>query len=235
MIFPGSPVEIPPADALARIAPGARVLTTRTADGLVLRAAWIRGGDPAGPVLVYFHGNAESAAENLPLAVDLAGRANCDVVLAEYRGYGREPGEPSERGLYADGEAVLAALAAEGVAADRIVLVGRSLGSGVAVELASRGHGRRLILVSPYTSMAAMGSRVVGPLASVLIEDRFDSLSKITGVKVPITILHGEEDDVVPFAMGKRLAEVSGASFVAIPGRGHNDLDDLPERIARAL
>src|SRR5512135_2182253 len=92
MIFPGSPVAFPAKEALSREVPGARLLETHTQDGLALHAAWIPGGNPAGPVLVYFHGNAESAAENLPLAVEIARRAKADVVLAEYRGYGNEPG-----------------------------------------------------------------------------------------------------------------------------------------------
>ncbi len=225
LAFPGSRVSLPEAGA-----PGdrGRILTYRTPDGLTLHAAWISSGATGAKVVVYFHGNAESAAQNLPLARALA-RDGVDVVLAEYRGYGGEPGRPDEAGLYADGTALLGAVEREGTTRDRLVLVGRSLGTGVAVELALRAPPSLLILVSPYTSLPDMGRSLVGPLAPLVVPDRFDNLAKIATLTVPVVILHGTKDDVIPFRMGERLAAAGkNVRFVPLEGRTHNDIPDLP-------
>ena len=225
LAYPGSRLALPPAEQLgSRV----RVLSFRTADGLTLRAAWVSAGAAGAPVAVYFHGNAEAAVQNLPLAAALAD-GGVDMVLAEYRGYGGQPGRPTEDGLCADGAALLAALAREGVAAGRLVLVGRSLGTGVAVELARRSPPSRLVLVSPYTSFPDLGRSLVGPLAPLLVPDRFDNLGKIGVLACPVTILHGTRDEVVPFRMGEALARAGkGVRFLPLEGRTHNDIPDLP-------
>ncbi len=228
LAYPGSRLAFPAASP-----PGSRIrlITFRTGDGLSLRAARVSSGLPGAKVAVYFHGNAESAAQNLPLAEALAG-GGVDAVLAEYRGYGGQPGRPSETGLYADGAALLSALANEGVTGDRIVLIGRSLGTGVAVEMARRAPPALLILVSPYTSLPDMGRSLVGPLAPLLVPDRFDNLAKIGALRCPVVILHGTRDEVVPFRMGEALARAGkGIRFVPLEGRNHNDVPDLPERL----
>lgn len=225
LAFPGSPLALPDGEQLG---PRTRVLTFRTEDGLTLRAAWVSSGVPGAKVAVYFHGNAEAAVQNLPLAAGLAD-AGIDVVLAEFRGYGGQPGRPDEAGLYADGAALLAVLEGEGVTRDRLVLVGRSLGTGVAVELALRTPPSLLILVCPYTSFPDLGRSLVGPLAPLIVPDRFDNLRKIAKLTCPVVILHGTRDEVVPFRMGETLARAGkGIRFVPLDGRTHNDIPDLP-------
>ncbi|MFI5180553.1 MAG: alpha/beta hydrolase [Thermoanaerobaculia bacterium] len=225
LAFPGSRIPLPGADALGE---KDRILTFRTADGLTLHAAWISSGASGARVAVFFHGNAESAAQNIPLASAIALRG-VDVVLAEYRGYGGEPGKPDEEGLCADGAALLEVLAREGVARDRIVLVGRSLGTGIAVELARRSPPSLLILVSPYTSFPDLGRSLVGPLAPLIVPDRFDNLGKIAALGCPVVILHGTKDEVVPFRMGEALARAGKhIRFLPLEGRNHNDIPDLP-------
>lgn len=223
--YPGAPLAFPAED---RLGPEARLLDVRTDDGLSLRAAWLSSDVPDAPVALFFHGNAESAAQNGPLAAALAA-GGVDAVLAEYRGYGGMPGSPSEAGLVFDGEAVLAALRANGVSPARTVLIGRSLGTGVAVELARRSPPALLVLVSPYTSFADLGRGLVGPFAPLVVADRFDNLSKIGTLTCPVTILHGTMDEVVPYRMGERLARAGkDVRFVPLEGRGHNDIPDLP-------
>src|SRR5215213_10791081 len=114
MIYPGSPVPFPRAEELARRLPTARLIEYRSADGIALQGVLVPASDPAAPVAVYFHGNAESAAQNFPFAVDLASHG-ISVFLAEYRGYGGLDGVPTEDGLYADGEAAVDAVFAAGV------------------------------------------------------------------------------------------------------------------------
>lgn len=236
MIYPGSPIPFPPAEELAwRLPAAARLIDYRSADGIDLRGALVPAADPAAPVAVYFHGNAESAAQNLPFAASLAERG-IGVFLAEYRGYGGLKGNPTEDGLYADGDAAVSAIRKAGVSPERLVLIGRSLGSGVATELAVRHPCALLVLISPYTSMVDMGRGLAGPAATLAVPDRYDNLSKITRVQCPVVILHGTRDEVIPVEMGRALAAAApGITFVEVPGASHNDFPGLEELVAREI
>jgi hypothetical protein len=190
------------------------------------------------PTVVHFHGNGESVRTSTPFARALRARG-VGVVLVEYPGYGAAPGEPSEEALYAAAEAALTALAAEGIGPDRVVLSGISLGTGVAAEMATRGRGARLVLVAPYTSIPAVAGRIA-PIVptSVIVGDRFDTRAKAARILVPTLVIHGDEDGVIPFAMGRDVAgAIAGATFVPVQGGHHNDLfavrPDLLDRIAR--
>lgn len=233
MIYPGSPVAFP-RDLESRL-PGARLLRYHSADGTRLEGALLRSADPAAPVAVYFHGNAESAAQSLSWIGTLAGHG-IGVFLPEVRGFGGLPGRITEDHLYADGEAALAALRAEGVPLERTILLGRSLGTGIAVELALRCPCRELVLVSPYTSMVDMGRLVVGPLAPLVVPDRLDSLSKIGRVRMPVVILHGTRDEVIPVRMGRALAAAApGARYIEVPDARHNEFPGLEERLVGVI
>ncbi|MFO0677422.1 MAG: alpha/beta hydrolase [Polyangiaceae bacterium] len=231
VMFPGGASPFP--DDLARTWKAER-LRFRTRDDLAAEAAYFvaRGSSPT---LVFFHGNAEAAADNLAFGAALASRG-FGVVLAEYRGYGGLSGRPSERNLYDDAECLLALLAERRVGSESLVLVGRSLGTGVATEMASRGRGRALVLVSPYTSMHDMASRFVPGVGPIAIADAFDTASKLPALTIPITIVHGEDDEVVPFSMGRALAEASPrARLIPLPRTGHNDIRGLDALVADAL
>lgn len=235
MTYPASPLALPPASAWRVGSASVEVVDYDAADGIRLRGALVRSGAADAPTAVYFHGNAEAAASNVPLAAALAERG-VDVFLAEYRGYAGLSGRPTEAGLYADGEAAVEAVRARGVAPERLVLVGRSLGTGVAVELALRRPPRLLVLVSPYTSIVDMGRSLVGPLAPLLVADRFDSLGKIGRVAAPVVVLHGTRDEVVPFAMGRRIAEAAkDGKLVEIPNATHNDVPGLESLLASEI
>ncbi len=238
MIYPGSPVPFPRAEELARRLPGARLIDYRSSDGIDLRGALLPAtpaADPAAPVVIYFHGNGEAAAHNLPFAADLASRG-ISVFLAEYRGYGGLRGSPTEDGLYADGDAAVEAVQKTGVPPERLVLMGRSLGSGVATELAVRHDCALLVLISPYTSMVDMGRIIAGPAARLAVPDRYDNLDKIARVRCPVVILHGTRDGVIPIRMGRALAAAApGITLVEVPGASHNDFPGLEELAAREI
>ncbi len=239
VIYPGSNQAFPPEAELARAIPGASLIRYAAPRGPTLTGALVRARSDSGPglrrVIAFFHGNAESAAENLPLAA-LFAEAGVDVFLGEYRGYGGNAGRPSEEGLYADGEAGLDALSRLGYRQENVFLVGRSLGTGVAAELAVRRSAALVVLVSPFTSAVEMGRVAAGPLAPLLVADRFDTLSKIGRVRSPVAILHGTLDEVVPVAMGRRLAAASpGARYVEVPAASHSDFPGLPELILEEL
>ncbi|MFN7986336.1 MAG: alpha/beta hydrolase [Thermoanaerobaculia bacterium] len=231
MIFPASQAPFPE----PREGEGWSVARYAAADGARLSGAFFPPPAPGRPVLLYFHGNAEAAAQNLPLA-DALRAHGFGVLLAEYRGYGGLAGSPGEEGLRADGEAALAELGRRGFPPGPVVLVGRSLGSGVAVDLATRHRVAAVALVSAYTSIVDMGRLVAGPLAPLVVRDRFDSLSKIGRVPAPVVLLHGSLDDVVPVEMGRQLAAARpGARWVEVPGATHNDFPGLAELLAREI
>jgi fermentation-respiration switch protein FrsA (DUF1100 family) len=233
LIYPGSPVPFPA--YLESRFPGARLLRYRSADGTALVGAYLPARDPAALVAVYFHGNAESAAQGLHWAGTLV-RNGIGVFLPEVRGFGGLAGRPTERHLYEDGEAALAALREAGVPPERTVLLGRSLGTGIAVELALRHLCAKVVLVSPYTSMVDMGRLIAGPLAPLVVPDRYDNLGKIGQLTMPVVILHGTRDEVIPVRMGRALAAASPrVRYVEVPEAGHNEFPGLEERLVRAI
>ena len=194
-------------------------------DGLRLHGWFVPGkGDVT---WLWCHGNAGNIShrlENLRLLHDELG---VGVFIFDYRGYGRSEGSPSEEGTYRDAEAALAyVLSRPDLDSRRIMYFGRSLGAAVAVELATRRPPFALILESPFTSMADLARHHYRLLpATGLIRTKYDSLSKIGNVRVPLLVLHGDEDDIVPFESGKRLFEAASEPkrFYTIRGAGHND------------
>lgn len=185
---------------------------------------------PTGPVIVYFHGNAETASGSRWLS-DLWQHASAGFVAVEYPGYGDQPGSPDEAGIFLAAQHALEGLEAQGVARDRIVLVGQSLGTGPAVEMAKRGWGRRVVLLTPYTSISDAAQLHFPWLpAKWLVRDRFDSAASAPKVTVPVLIVHGTLDEVVPYVLGQQLFAVfPNAELMTIEGGHHNDLWDRPD------
>ena len=202
-----------------------REVTLSTEDGLSL-LSWYVPARPGRPVIAYFHGNGGHIGYRAERLLRFS-REGFGVLMAEYRGYGGNPGTPSEAGFYADGRAALAFLDREGVAADRVVLYGESLGSGVAVALTVQHEIAALILEAPFTSVAEVAQSHFPYLpASRMVVDRFDSLSRIGKVKAPILVLHGERDRVVPVRYGRALFDAAPEPKEGwfAPDAGHEDL-----------
>jgi len=175
--------------------------------------------------LLLFHGNAENASHGLPFAAEWV-RRGAHVLVADYRGYGKSAGAPSEPGVHADARAALRHLVeVRGVPPRRIVVYGRSLGGAVAVELARDRELAGLVLESTFTSIADVGRAHLGALGR-LAGRRFDSAGAIGRVRAPLLFLHGDRDEVVPWALGRRLFEAAPEpkSFETIAGAGHNDV-----------
>lgn len=216
---PKDPPFVPP--------PGVELLSLHADDGRLVVAARFAPPSEDARTVVVFHGNGETLGGRAPLAAALRARG-LGVVLTEFRGYGlaAASGPPTEEGLYRDASAVLDELARRGVGPSRVALLGISLGTGVAVEMAARGRATSLVLVSPYTSITDI-ARNAAPLlpGSWLCPDRFDTLSKCPGLHVPALVIHGDEDEVVPFAMGQHVAAaIPGATLRVVHGGHHNDL-----------
>jgi fermentation-respiration switch protein FrsA (DUF1100 family) len=204
---------------------GVREAMLSTEDGLSL-LSWYLPGRPGRPVIAYFHGNGGHIGYRAERLLRFA-REGYGVLMVEYRGYGGNPGSPSESGFYTDGRAALAFLDHEGVAPNRLVLYGESLGSGVAVALAAEHAITALILEAPFTSVAEVAQCHFPYVpASRMVVDRFDSLSRIAKVKAPILILHGERDRVVPVRYGRALLNAAPEPKEGwfVPEGGHENL-----------
>jgi uncharacterized protein len=204
---------------------GFREVTLTTADGLSL-LSWYRPPDGGAPVVAYFHGNGGHIGYRTDRMMRFAGQG-LGVLLLEYRGYGGNPGTPTEAGLYADAKAALDFLARQGIPANRLVLYGESLGSGVAVHMAAEREIGALILEAPFTRVADAASYHYPYVpVSLLLRDRFDSISAIGNVGAPILILHGERDRVVPARFGHALfaAAPEPKEGWFSPEAGHEDL-----------
>jgi fermentation-respiration switch protein FrsA (DUF1100 family) len=187
--------------------PGFATESLATGDGLTLRF-WLAPPAPGKPVIVYFHGNGGNAGDRADAMRPLVA-AGYGVALTEYRGYGRNPGAPSEAALLADGAAYLALVRAR-FPGHRIVLWGESLGGGIALPLAAANRVAGVILDSPFTSLVEIATDKY-PFVPVdtLLQTRFDNLAAIGAVHAPLLILHGERDGVVPVEFGRRLLEAA--------------------------
>ncbi len=179
------------------------------------------------PLAIYFHGNGGALRNRVHRFRALAD-AGYGLVALSYRGYGGSTGSPSEEGLIADAQAAYAFATAR-VPPERIVVWGESLGTGVAVALASTQRVGRLVLDAPFTSAADVGARVYWYLpVQLLMKDPFRSDERIGKVTAPLLVLHGARDNVVPIALGERLFARANEPkrFVRFANGGHNDLDD---------
>jgi fermentation-respiration switch protein FrsA (DUF1100 family) len=198
----------------------------RASDGVRLHGWWCgpRQG-PAEAVLLLFHGNAGNLAwryDRLRKLVTLPAQ----VLIVDYRGYGRSEGTPSEEGLYRDAQAAWDHLTrARGLAPGRIVVFGKSLGGAPAVDLAARVQPAGLIVQSSFTSIPDMAGYVLPFLPRRLIRTQMDSLAKIPRVRCPKLFVHSPADEVVPYALGRRLFEAAGEPkrFHEVPGAAHNE------------
>lgn len=186
------------------------------------------------PTLLYSHGNAEDLAGALE-ATETWHQAGCGVMAYDYPGYGHSSGRPTEESCNAAIEAAWRHLVeTRKVSPSSIVLVGRSVGAGPAVRLATREQPAGLLLVSPFTS--AFRVQIPFPLFP---GDRFPNLKLMPRVGCPLLVIHGERDSIVPPAHGRRLVDAHRGpdkSFVGIPGCGHNDLSfEGDEPVDRAV
>lgn len=206
--------------------PGAEEVSFVTADGLTLQAWFLPADGPPAATVILFNGNAGNRAGRAPLAESLAIRGLA-VLLTDYRGYGGNPGSPTESGLAADARAARAYLESRSdVDAERIVYFGESLGSAVAIELAVTHPPAALVLRSPFTSLPDVASVHYGLLpVSWLLWDRYESLNRIPGIDVPVLVVAGTDDEIVPYEQSVRLYEAAPGvkELVTLEGVRHND------------
>lgn len=198
-----------------------------TQDGLMLSAWMVPAvGGVDGPVVVLFHGNGGNRADRLPIAGEIAA-AGHSVLLVDYRGYGGNPGSPSEAGLLEDARAAIAYLSSRpDVDPDRIVYFGESLGAAVAIGLAEQVRPAGMILRSPFTSLADVAA-VHYPYLPVrlLLRDRYLSIDRIAGIDVPILVIAGSADTIIPVSQSRAIYDAAPGPkrYVEIEAADHND------------
>ena len=183
------------------------------------------------PTVLLLHGNAGDVSDRTPLALGLI-REGVSVLLLEYRGYGGSEGSPSEEGLHLDALAAHDFLLSQVGDPGEIVVFGRSLGGAVGARLAVDRPTGGLILESAFTSLEAMAGTLYPFVPGFLfwrLRGRFDTLARVKEVNVPTMVVHGTEDEIVPFRMGKDLMEAAGSrgEWLAVPGAHHNDVFQL--------
>lgn len=210
-----------------QLLPGAEEVTFLTDDGYTLAAWFLPATDhePA-PTLVIFNGNAGNRAARAPLAGALAAEG-FSILLVDYRGYGGNPGSPSEQGLASDARAAIEYLTTRpDVDPSRVVYFGESLGAAVALELAVQEPPAALVLRSPFTSLADIGATHYPFLpASLLLWDRYPNKEIIGGVVAPIMVIAGSADTIVPVEQSKELfkAAPEPKRLLVVDAADHND------------
>jgi uncharacterized protein len=224
LIYFPFPAQVPPAEAVVA---GARELTLRTVDGLALGTWLVAAGEPErGVAVLVANGNAGNRSLRAPLARALA-NAGLAVLLFDYRGYGGNPGRPSEQGLARDVRAAHRFLIEEAeFAPERLLYYGESLGAAVVTELATEHPPAGLVLRSPFVDLASVG-RVHYPFLPVrtLLRDRYPLADQLASVKVATTVVYGSRDSIVPPEQSRAVAAVSAGEtrVVEIAGADHND------------
>jgi uncharacterized protein len=206
-----------------------RDLAIETEDGERLHGWWVPARSPPVGHVLLCHGNAGNVGDRVVHARSLSD-AGLDVVLFDYRGYGRSSGRPSEEGTYRDARAALRALLAQPeVDPSRVLLLGESLGGAVALALALESPPAGLVLQSTFTNVREM-ARVHYPfIPQAVVPDAYPSLERIGELRAPLLVMHGDRDDIVPLAHGRALFDAAPEPkrMHVFEGLGHNDLVTL--------
>ena len=159
--------------------------------------------------LVFFHGNAGNLS-NRTYKLNQLSKLDLNIIILAWRGFSGNEGEPSEQNLYNDAKKTIDWLNSRGVKNKNIILYGESLGTGIAVELSQTNQFGGIILESPFTSMTNAAKNIYPWLpVKYLLKDKYDSEKKIKNLQIPILIMHGKKDNIVPFKMGKKLYDLA--------------------------
>ena len=225
VVFPGPQgIDVGLLDEVAERV-GATVLRIQTEDGESIYG-WHRPATAEGPrrVLLFFHGNASSVIAQLELQDALA-RRGWDFVGIHYRGYPGSTGVPSEAGVRLDALAAWRFVTEElGARPNHVALHGRSLGGGVAAQLAAEMSPGALVLESTFTSLLDLAKeRPGGPFFGAILEYRFMTRELVDEIGCPVLVLHGAADTLIPVGHGRKLAELFDADYIEMPGLDHND------------
>ncbi len=217
--------------------PSVELIKLKTSDGIHLSAWYSPAREKSMPTIVYFHGNYGHMGYRASI-IEPYIHAGYGVLLLSYRGYSGSTGKPSEKGLYNDGRAAINYLISQGINAQCLALYGVSLGSGVAVQMATEYDVGALILQSSFTSLVDVGKKhyFFFPV-SLILKDRYESDKKIAMIKAPKLFIHGAQDNIIPLSFGRRLYDLASQpkEMLVYPKAGHNFLPDSSAAVIKFL
>lgn len=226
-LFQRNLIYIPNANPPHQAAYGAQDMQTieiETRDHLRLQA-WYKKASPSRPTILYLHGNAGHIGYRMNIVRPLL-KQGYGVLLLEYRGYGGNPGKPTEAGLYEDARTAIEFLKQHHTSMSQMILFGESLGCAIAVQMALENNACALILQTPFTSLTDVAHVHYPWLFFMSPWDKYDSIHKIDQIRMPILIIHGTDDQVVPYAQGRALFEKAHSfkTLLTLKNRNHYDL-----------
>jgi fermentation-respiration switch protein FrsA (DUF1100 family) len=199
-------------------------VTLRTSDGTDISAWYVPAAGSIG-TLLYCHGNAGNITHRVPL-IKLYNSLKLDVLIFDYRGYGKSAGSPSEKGTYLDADAAWDYLVNDlKIRPEKIIIYGHSLGGGVAVETALKHRAGGLVIESGFKSVADLGREIFPFLpVGLIVRHKYASIDKVAHIDIPKLIIHSPSDEIIPFEHGKALFERASEpkKFLRIEG-GHNE------------
>jgi pimeloyl-ACP methyl ester carboxylesterase len=209
---------------------GAEDVWLRTSDGVRIHGWFLAAGEQARWVTLYFHGNAGNLSHRIR-HMEALRRVGSDLLLIDYRGYGRSEGTAAEPGIYRDADAAYAWLRGLGRSWEKIVLYGESLGTAVAADLAAREACAGVVLEAPFPSAKAVAARVL-PFIGPLVVSGLDTAANLRRVRVPVLILHGNRDEVIPQDLGREVFEAANEpkEFWGVEGANHSDILEVAGR-----
>ncbi len=185
--------------------------------------------------VLFFHGNAGSL-ENRIHKLNHFNKMDVNFLIIAWRGFSGNKGKPSEEGLYKDGRSGINWLVKKGVKEKNIVIYGESLGTGVATHVSQNKNFAGVVLETPFTSMIDAAKKFYPYIpVGLLLKDKFDNKSKIKNIKVPILIMHGEADQIVPFFMGKKMYEEANMPKYSYFTKHDNHMMEYDENLVKAL
>ena len=185
--------------------------------------------------LLFFHGNAGSL-ENRIHKLNKFGEMKINFLIIAWRGFSGNKGKPSEKGLYEDGQSAIQWLLEKGLNEKDIIIYGESLGTGIATHLSQNKDFAGVILETPFTSMVDAAKTFYPYIpVNLLLKDKFKNEDKVKNINSPILIMHGEVDQIVPFAMGKRIFEVANEPKFSYFTKHDNHMMEYDENLLKAL
>ena len=205
---------------------GLKEIELNTTDGLVLKAWFKKPTTKNGFTILIMHGNAGHVGHRVEKFKRFI-TTGYGFLFLEYRGYGGNPGKPTEKGLYYDALSALEFLSKQKILSDKIILYGESLGCGLAVKLSSKTAFAATVLEAPFTSIADVAQRQYWYVpAKWFVLDRYDILKEIVNIKSPLLVIHGEKDNIINISLGKKVFDAAPQPKEAlfVPNAGHNNL-----------
>ena len=221
-VFHPTPYPAGPWELQQRL--GAEDVWLETSDGIKIHGWRIGAGAEAEWMTLYFHGNAGNISHRIEHIAAIRA-AGSHLLMIDYRGYGKSEGSPSEEGIYRDADAAYRYLRDQGYEPSRIVLHGESLGTAVAVDLAARQPCAGVVLEAPFPSASAV-ARYVLPVLGPLVARGLETGNKIRNVRAPVFVIHGDNDEVIPYELGREVFEAANEpkQLWTLEGSHHNDI-----------